>query len=282
MTMLIEPSPNARREYLTAMRFHAAVLVSLVLHALAFWEIQPILLPAPGAGDPNKPLDVRLAPAPAPAPPQEAPPPRAAARPAPPRARPAPPPAAPPPPVAPAPAVAAPTPVIRPAEPDLMAYVEARRRERATAEPEPRWEAPAPPRESENERASRAAAANLASSSAMVFGYDPSRSGGVFQVERLSADYAEISFVGWHAGARRQMKQVLEVRRGAHANIRIAVVRDIIAVIRKYEPEEFVWDSQRLGRSLTLSSRARDNAGLEDFMMLEFFSGPKPVHGAGR
>jgi hypothetical protein len=31
-----------------------------------------------------------------------------------------------------------------------------------------------------------------------------------------------------------------------------------------------------------LSSRARDNAGLEDFMMLEFFHGPKPLYGAGR
>jgi hypothetical protein len=48
----------------------------------------------------------------------------------------------------------------------------------------------------------------------------------------------------------------------------------MIDVIRQYEPEEFTWDSQRLGRTLTLSSRLRDSAGLEDFMMQEFFSNP--------
>jgi hypothetical protein len=266
-----------RRQALTETPFRVALLASLVLHALAFWEIRPMLLPAPGAGDLHKPLDVRLAPPPGP-PPQA----RAEARPTPRRARPGPPPAAPVPSAPPAPSFATPAPVARPSEPDLMSYVEARRRERAASAPEARREVPAPPLESENERASRAAAANLGASPAIVFGHDPSRSGGVFQIERLSADYAEVSFFGWHASARRQMKQTLEVRRGAHSDIRIAVVRSIIAVIRQHEPEEFTWDSHRLGRSLTLSSAPRDNAGLEDFMMLEFFSGPRPIYrGAG-
>ena len=159
----------------------------------------------------------------------------------------------------------------RPAEPDLMAYVEARRRARNA----PAEDAASPPRAplSENERASRAAAANLTSGRAQVFGYDPSKSGGVFQIERVGYDYAEFTFVGWNGDVKRHTKQLIEVRRGNHGDIRLAVVRRMIAVIRQYEPEEFTWDSQRLGRSLTLSSRQRDNAGLEDFMMQEFFAG---------
>jgi hypothetical protein len=161
----------------------------------------------------------------------------------------------------------------RPAEPDLLAYVEARRRARGA--PAEEAAAPAPRAEpSENERASRAAAANLAGTQMQVFGYDPSKSGGVFMVERLSQDYAEITFTGWNTEVRHYTKQLIEVRRGTESNIRIAVVRRIIAIIRSYEPEEFSWDSQRLGRTLMLSARARDNAGLEEFMMLEFFSGP--------
>jgi len=65
---------------------------------------------------------------------------------------------------------------------------------------------------------------------------------------------------------------VIEVRRGAASDIRLAIVRKMIAIIREHEPEEFTWDSQRLGRSLVLSSRMRDNSGLEDFMLQEFFA----------
>jgi hypothetical protein len=62
------------------------------------------------------------------------------------------------------------------------------------------------------------------------------------------------------------------LRRGNASDIRLAIVRKMIAIIREHEPEEFVWDSTRLGRSLTLSSRLRDNSGLEEFMMQEFFT----------
>jgi hypothetical protein len=45
----------------------------------------------------------------------------------------------------------------------------------------------------------------------------------------------------------------------------------MIAIIREYEQEDFTWRSVRLGREVTLSARAVDNAGLEDFLMREFF-----------
>jgi hypothetical protein len=282
MINLTHPLSTAARSGQTATRFRLAILVSIVLHAATLWELPalPRLRPGPAEPEPYS-LNVRLAPAPSP-PAQSAAAPRAqasaAARPVP-RAspeRPAPSPAAPPSvAAAPAPARAA-----RSAEPDLMAYVEARRRARGAANEDPASAPRAEP--SDDQRANRIAMANLASANSVVFGYDPSRSGGVFTIEHMGYDYAEFTFTGWNSDARRHTKQLIEVRKGTNADIRIAIVRRMIAIIREYEPEEFTWDSQRLGRSLALSSRLRDNAGLEEFMMLEFFGGPKPLYGAVR
>ena len=45
----------------------------------------------------------------------------------------------------------------------------------------------------------------------------------------------------------------------------------MIAIIREREPGDFVWVSHRLGRNVNLSARPGDQAGLEDFLMQEFF-----------
>jgi hypothetical protein len=87
----------------------------------------------------------------------------------------------------------------------------------------------------------------------------------------MSDDAAEFIFYGWHKAMRRNMAQLIEVRKGSNPDIRIAIIRRMIAIIREYEQDDFVWESQRLGRNVTLSARARDNAGLEDFLMTEFF-----------
>lgn len=284
MIDLTHPLSTAPRAGHAATRLRLAILVSIALHAATLWELPALsrLRPGPAEPEPHS-LNVRLAPAPsAPAQPAAAPRERAsaAARPAP-RAsteRPAPPPA-PPPTVAAAPALA-PAPAARPAEPDLMAYVEARRRARGAAHEDAASAPRAEP--SDDQRANRIAMANLASANSLVFGYDPGKSGGVFTIEHMGYDYAEFTFTGWNSDARRHTKQLIEVRKGTNDDIRIAIVRRMIAVIREYEPEEFGWDSQRLGRSLALSSRLRDNAGLEEFMMLEFFGGPKPLYRAVR
>lgn len=157
-----------------------------------------------------------------------------------------------------------PAPETKPAASDLSAYIEAQRRARG---------APAqdPPVENEDARRNRIIAGNLGSARDRTFGYDPSRSGGVFHIERLDYDYAEFIFFGWNKDISRNAKQLIEVRKGNNSDIRIAVVRKMVAIIREYEQEDFLWVSQRLGRSLTLSARPRDRAGLEDFMMREFF-----------
>ena len=48
----------------------------------------------------------------------------------------------------------------------------------------------------------------------------------------------------------------------------------MIVLIRSHYTGDFFWESHRLGRTVTLSARAEDNDGLEDFMMREFFGQP--------
>jgi hypothetical protein len=61
------------------------------------------------------------------------------------------------------------------------------------------------------------------------------------------------------------------VRRGTNPDIRIAVVRRMIEIIRLYEQQDFEWQSIRFGRNVTLSARAADTEDLEAFLMREFF-----------
>jgi hypothetical protein len=102
-------------------------------------------------------------------------------------------------------------------------------------------------------------------------GADPRRGGGIFEIQRMSYDYAQFAFYGWNKEMRRNTAQVIEVRKGANSDIHIAVVRKMIAIIRDHEQNDFTWESHRLGRVVTLSARQRDSAGLEDFLMREFF-----------
>jgi hypothetical protein len=125
--------------------------------------------------------------------------------------------------------------------------------------------------EDENTRANRIAAANLGSDRTPTFGADKNRGGGIFSIQRLGYDYAEFLFFGWNKDIARNTTQVIEVRKGNNSDIRIAVVRRMIVIIREHESGDFVFESRRLGRNVTLSARPRDNAGLEDFMMREFF-----------
>ena len=93
----------------------------------------------------------------------------------------------------------------------------------------------------------------------------------MFQVLDGTSDEAELIFFGWDKGIRRNAQHRLTVRRGNNASIELALVRRMIAIIREHEDGDFVWESRRLGRNVTLSARAADNAGLEEVLMREFF-----------
>jgi hypothetical protein len=263
-----------------------AFALSIALHAVAVWEWFPrpdrfsferaerdrASGPLVVEIAPEPPRQTAVAPSPPPAPAIEAPPARRAPAPkAPPRRPPAPPviaqeapaPAAVPPqetPVAPAPAVT-------PIEGDFFAHLEARRRARGAA---PDGGVNTLPVESERERHNRSVAANLGLDRTPTFGTDRS-SGGIFKIQRLGYDSAEFYFFGWNPDINRNSRQLVEVRKGDNPDIRIAVVRKMIAIIRAREPGDFVWISHRLGRNVNLSARQSDNAGLEDFLMQEFF-----------
>jgi hypothetical protein len=258
------------------------VALSLLIHAVVLLGLPRMRLPSPEQlewSDTRPSLSVKLAPLPSPpVPPSSARPtqPSRALRVQPPvaaRPRPAPPVIARKPPAADRPAPA------RSFESDdLSSYIEAKRRARAASAPAaaPAASVPSTPRAEDDEaRRDRIAAANLALPRAPAFGYDPRVKRGTFQVQRVGFDDAEFIFYGWDEDASRNIARLIEVRRGAHSDIRIAVVRRIIQIIRDHEQGDFLWESARMGRSLTLSARARDNASLEDFMMYEFFNGPR-------
>jgi hypothetical protein len=271
-----------------------AVAISILVHILALWQVHPnIDLKSPAPLEAARRMTAQLLP-PSPSPSRTSPP----AAPAPSRqsvpaesrlSRPVPPPPAPraatPPvlalnqpaasanvPSAPSPPPALPRP---PADGDMSALIEARRRARGeSAPPAPQVSSEAPAEDEAAKRA-RIQTANMGLSRTQTFGYDPSKSGGVFQVERLGFDSADFVFFGWNRDIKRNTMQHIEVLKGNNPNIRIAVVRKMIAIIREYEPGDFHWESQRLRRGITLSARAIDNAGLEDFMMREFFDNPR-------
>jgi hypothetical protein len=234
----------------------------------------PKVAPRPLAKPPAKPSP-RPAPTVTPAPPEASPQPAAAATPAP--SKPLAPPviaSVKPTPEPPAPAVpaepAAPTRAAPSPGRDLSSYIDSQRRARS-AQPsaDTNWRLEAPQRD-EDARRDRIAAANLGAGRAPAFG-PRKQGGGLFQITRLYYSNAEFVFFGWNKEIRRNTQQTVEVRKGDHSDIRVAVIRRMIGIIREHESGDFLWQSDRLGRDVTLSARPADNAGLEDFLWQEFF-----------
>ena len=275
---------SSRPESVAIPTLWLAMALSLLLHALLLLGWLPKVMTSPiedpRQGKQGGSIAVRLAPPPRPVPPPAAPsaPPSAPAKAqakaqqsSRPLATKAPQPK-------PAPKILAaersPAAVAAPAEPsrpsakgDLAAYVEARRSAReAPPQPAPR------PAETEQERDNRIVAERLGLTRTPTFGSEKQKGGGIFQLQRVTSDEAEFFFFGWNKAIQRRSRQMIEVRRGNNPTIEIAVVRRMIAIIREYVKEDFTWESQRLHRDVELSARLSDNAGLEDFMMQEFFS----------
>ena len=128
-----------------------------------------------------------------------------------------------------------------------------------------------PAAESEQARHNRVVAENLGLNRTPTFGAGRKPGGGIFQMQRMNYSDAEFLFFGWNKDINRNSRQIIEVQRGNNASMELAVVRRMIAIIREHSGSDFLWESPRLGREVTLSARPADNAGLEDFMMREFF-----------
>jgi hypothetical protein len=94
------------------------------------------------------------------------------------------------------------------------------------------------------------------------------RNGGYFLVERMTWTDATLSFYRWNRGVQR-----MEVARENNLSIQLAVIKQVIAMMRENGFSGDVnWVSERLGRSVEISARERDQVKLEAFLMLEFFS----------
>jgi len=298
--------PN-RDGVITIRIIYVAFVLSLLVHLAALWTSPPLVrtltLDPDDKKTPAAAIIAQLAPpkraeeqapSPPPSPPVKAvPPSRPTPPPQRPMPRPTPPAPAPPPPSAPpiartettpGPGAAPPPrPTAQPTTPsdaqppvtDLSAYIASRRMERGEppAPPPQPGDPNAKPGETEKERLNRIVAANLGLNKTPTFGDDPRRGGGLFQIKRMGYDDAEFFFNGWDKDIGRVARQLIEVRKGANPDIRLAIVRKIIEIIRAQETGDIVWVSRRMNRQVPLSARPADNAALEDFLMREFFSG---------
>jgi hypothetical protein len=158
--------------------------------------------------------------------------------------------------------------------------------ERPTVALPPRQEAARPPGQSDfladlsSRRSSReqterreSAPAPAAPSAPLSFGTSAGpggerRNGGYFVVERMTWTDATLAFYRWNRGVQR-----LEVPRENQISIQLAVIKQVIALMRENGFNGDVnWLSERLGRSVEISAREKDSAKLEAFLMLEFFS----------
>lgn len=100
--------------------------------------------------------------------------------------------------------------------------------------------------------------------------------GGVFQIMRKGLRSGEFAFNGFRNSGQKQWREVIEVDAGPGGDIELAMVRRMIELIRGHYNGDFRWDSHRLGRVVTMSARPQDQAGLEEFLMKEFFDAPTP------
>ncbi|MCG7755716.1 MAG: hypothetical protein LZF63_03545 [Nitrosomonas sp.] len=97
---------------------------------------------------------------------------------------------------------------------------------------------------------------------------------GIFQILRIGPRTAEFSFRAWTTGQSNPRLQTVHVEAGSDGNVELAIIRRMIQLIREHYKEDFNWESHRLHRVVVLSAREKDSAGLEEFLMREFFINP--------
>lgn len=108
-------------------------------------------------------------------------------------------------------------------------------------------------------------------------------SNGLFQITSLSQYSAHFLFRGWKHDGSPTRRESISIEVGVGEDIQRAVIKRMIAIIRQHEQGDFQWESPRMNRTITLSARPEDNAGLEDFLLKEIFpAGPITVPAYGR
>ena len=150
---------------------------------------------------------------------------------------------------------------------DFMSMVNANRERRAAAESAARAQGRASGRDpSADDIAMASINRNIRSLT------QGSGTSGVFQILSKGHRAAQFAFRGWTSDSRNSRREVIDVDAGLNGNVDQAIIRRMIDLIRTHYQGDFNWDSQRLGRVVVLSARVEDSAGLEEFMMREFFN----------
>lgn len=94
---------------------------------------------------------------------------------------------------------------------------------------------------------------------------------GIFQIRELRSNTAQFSFLGWKHEYSNARQELVDVEVGPDGDINRAIAKKMITIIRRDYSGDFNWESRRLGRTIIMSARPEDNAGLEDFLISEFF-----------
>lgn len=94
---------------------------------------------------------------------------------------------------------------------------------------------------------------------------------GIFEITSMSPRHATFAFRGWTNDYLGSKRQFFEVEAASGQDIRLLMIKRMIVLIREHYDGDFNWESHRLGRTVVQSARPEDNAGLEHFLMMEFF-----------
>ncbi|CAN4273602.1 hypothetical protein MCEMSEM29_01341 [Methylophilaceae bacterium] len=94
---------------------------------------------------------------------------------------------------------------------------------------------------------------------------------GIFEITSLEARSASFSFNGWTNSFSSARREFFEVQAQSGQDVRLVMIKKMISLIRQHYKGDFNWDSHRLNRTIVMSARPEDSAGLEEFMMIEFF-----------
>lgn len=97
--------------------------------------------------------------------------------------------------------------------------------------------------------------------------------GGVFEVVgHLGVREATLRFNGWHPGSNNHWRETYTVDAGEGGDVKLAIVKKEIEIIRKFYNGDFDWVSSRHGgRVIKMSARPADNDQLERFLMHEMW-----------
>jgi len=100
--------------------------------------------------------------------------------------------------------------------------------------------------------------------------------GGVFQITSVGVREGSFRFNGWNP-ARDNWHESYTVDAGEGGDVKLAIVKKVIEVIRKYKKGDFEFESHRLGRMVPMSARPQDNDRLENFLLMELFNEDAPA-----